>query len=64
MALSSSNVGKQCVYNKSDDQNITDSVLPTIIGYYSNGTDTYYTLSLNNSGQCVKLMDDTKIDII
>lgn len=64
MALSSSNVGKQCIYNKSDDQSITDSVLATIIGYYSDGTDTYYTLSLNNSGQCINLTDDTNIDII
>lgn len=64
MALSSSNVGKQCVYNKSDDQNITDSVLATIIGYYSDGKISYYTLSLNNSGNCINIEDDTNIDII
>ena len=62
MAFSTSNIGKNCYINISEDQNIEDSLYGTIIGYYSDSNEEYYFVSIN--GNVEKIYDDNLINII
>ena len=63
MSLSSNNVGKEVIYNRSVD-NIEDYVKGTIVGCYIGENEEYYITSIESSGECIKVYDDSLIEII
>ena len=64
MALTKDNVGKQCVVNFPEDPSVDNYKLGTIVEYYSDSQDTYYTISIGSSGECLRFDDDTNITLL
>ena len=58
------NIGKYCIYAKYSSGTIDDFVLGQIIGFYEDNSETYYVLSIGSSGECIKIYDDSKIQLI
>lgn len=63
MSLNYENVGKNVIYNRSVD-NIEDYVKGTIVGCYIGQDEEYYVTSIESSGECIKVYDDSLIEII
>lgn len=63
MSLNYENVGKNVIYNRSVDD-IEDYVKGTIVGCYIGEDEEYYVTSIESSGQCIKVYDDSLIEII
>lgn len=63
MSLNFENVGKEVIYNRSVD-NIEDYVKGTIVGCYIGTDEEYYITSIESSGECIKVYDDSLIEII
>lgn len=63
MSLNYENVGKNVIYNRSVD-NIEDYVKGTIVGCYIGEDEEYYVTSIESSGECIKVYDDSLIEII
>ena len=65
MALTKDNVGKQCRIELSDDTNeFSKKYLGTIIEYISNSGVNSYIVSLEGSGECLNIEDDSIIEFI
>ena len=64
MAFSTSNIGKNCYINMSEDENIEDSLYGTIIGYYkdTDKNEEYYFISIN--GAVKRIHDDSLVNIV
>lgn len=63
MSLSSNNVGKEVIYNRSVD-NAEDYVKGTITDCYIGPDEEYYTVSIESSGKCIKVSDESLLQII
>ncbi len=63
MSLNFENVGKEVIYNRSVD-NIEDYVKGTIVGCYIGTDEEYYITSIESSGECIKISDDSLLEII
>jgi hypothetical protein len=63
MSLNYENVGKNVIYNRSVD-NIEDYVKGTIVGCYIGEDEEYYITSIESSGECKKVYDDSLIEVI
>ena len=63
MSLNFENVGKEVIYNRSVD-NIEDYVKGTIVGCYIGQNEEYYITSIESSGECIKISDDSLLEII
>ena len=63
MSLNFENVGKNVIYNRSVD-NIEDYVKGTIVGCYIGEDEEYYVTSIESSGECLRIYDDSLLEII
>lgn len=63
MSLNYENVGKEVIYNRSVD-NIEDYVKGTIASMYSSSDEEYYTVSIESSGECIRVSDDSLLEIL
>ena len=63
MSLNYENVGKEVIYNRSVD-NIEDYVKGTIVGCYIGEDEEYYVTSIESSGECLRIYDDSLLEII
>ena len=63
MALSSNNVGKQVIYNKTDENMYIAGI---IVSYYKNDdtNEEYYMVSIGPSREVIRVDNDTDLIIV